>query len=299
MLAIVIPYYKITFFETTLQSLANQTDKRFKVYIGDDASMENPASLLEKYKNQFDFVYEKFEVNLGGISLVKQWEQCIAMIEDEEWLMILGDDDYLSDNVVQEFYKQFEEFQTICNVVRYATIVLDEQNNSKSEIFRHPLLEFGLEYFIRKIKGGTRNSMSEFIFKKEAYSKFRFVNYPSAFYSDDRAMLDFSNDKPIYTINNATVFVRISDYSVSGGQNGEDLIKAEFYFLKYIYDYKLQYFKKTEKILILNRLENSLSKNNFKYNNLWIQLYLSYLLYFDRVQFVKFNKRFLRKILLK
>jgi hypothetical protein len=30
--------------------LANQTDKRFKVYIGDDASPENPASLLEDIK---------------------------------------------------------------------------------------------------------------------------------------------------------------------------------------------------------------------------------------------------------
>ena len=47
MLAIVIPYFKLTFFEETLQSLANQTDQRFKVYIGDDASLENPSDLLE------------------------------------------------------------------------------------------------------------------------------------------------------------------------------------------------------------------------------------------------------------
>jgi hypothetical protein len=40
MLAIVIPYYKIRFFEATLQSVAIQTDKRFKVYIGNDASDE-------------------------------------------------------------------------------------------------------------------------------------------------------------------------------------------------------------------------------------------------------------------
>lgn len=47
MLAIIIPYYKLRFFEATLESLANQTDKRFKVYIGDDASPENLADLLE------------------------------------------------------------------------------------------------------------------------------------------------------------------------------------------------------------------------------------------------------------
>jgi hypothetical protein len=45
MLAIVIPYYKRTFFEETLQSLAKQTDKRFVVYVGDDAGQEDCAVL--------------------------------------------------------------------------------------------------------------------------------------------------------------------------------------------------------------------------------------------------------------
>jgi len=40
MLAIVVPYYKLTFFEETLKSLKSQTNKKFKVYIGDDASPE-------------------------------------------------------------------------------------------------------------------------------------------------------------------------------------------------------------------------------------------------------------------
>lgn len=42
MLAIVIPYYKINYFEETLKSLSNQTDKKFKVYIGNDASENDP-----------------------------------------------------------------------------------------------------------------------------------------------------------------------------------------------------------------------------------------------------------------
>jgi glycosyltransferase involved in cell wall biosynthesis len=49
-LAIVIPYHRLAFFEATLQSLVNQTDQRFHVYIGDDASPENPLPLLEKYR---------------------------------------------------------------------------------------------------------------------------------------------------------------------------------------------------------------------------------------------------------
>jgi hypothetical protein len=57
MLAIVILYYKLTFFDATLQSLASQTNQRFMVYIGDDVSPQYPVLLLEKYKGTFDFVY--------------------------------------------------------------------------------------------------------------------------------------------------------------------------------------------------------------------------------------------------
>ena len=104
MLAIIIPYYKITFFEATLQSLLSQTDNRFKVYIGDDASIESPLVLLEKYQNRIDFNYNRFQVNYGSFSLVKQWNRCLEMINDEEWVMFLGDDDVLQNNVVSEFF---------------------------------------------------------------------------------------------------------------------------------------------------------------------------------------------------
>ena len=71
MLAIIIPYYKFTFFEATLQSLADQTNKQFKVYIGDDASPDSPETILKKYHGKFDFVYHRFEKNLGSVSLTK------------------------------------------------------------------------------------------------------------------------------------------------------------------------------------------------------------------------------------
>ena len=50
MLVIIIPFYKLTFFEATLQSLASQTDMRFKVYIGDDASPEDCRRLLQQFE---------------------------------------------------------------------------------------------------------------------------------------------------------------------------------------------------------------------------------------------------------
>jgi glycosyltransferase involved in cell wall biosynthesis len=39
-LAIIVPAFRVRFLERTLQSLAAQTDRRFRVYVGDDASPE-------------------------------------------------------------------------------------------------------------------------------------------------------------------------------------------------------------------------------------------------------------------
>jgi cellulose synthase/poly-beta-1,6-N-acetylglucosamine synthase-like glycosyltransferase len=65
MLAIVIPYYKIDYFEETLIALANQIDKRFKVYIGDDGSPNPPAELILKYHDCLNIHYKRFVENIG------------------------------------------------------------------------------------------------------------------------------------------------------------------------------------------------------------------------------------------
>ena len=217
MLAIVIPYYKRTFFEATLQSLANQTNKQFRVYIGNDASPENPDVLLEIYKNKFDFEYHKFEENLGSKSLVQQWNRCIDLTENETWIMILGDDDVLEQNVIATFYENLNEINTNkINVVRFATKIINEITETISDSFQHPKFETATDSWFRKFNVKTRSSLSEHIFSRKSYSKFGFIEFPLAWHSDDYAWLDFCDNKPIYSINEINVFVRISEDSISG-----------------------------------------------------------------------------------
>jgi glycosyltransferase involved in cell wall biosynthesis len=295
MLAIVIPYYKLTFFKETLRSLANQTNQQFKVFIGDDASPENPADLLEKYKGKFEFEYHRFESNLGGISLVRQWERCIALSNNEEWIMILGDDDILGDNVVESFYSQYKEFNEVSNVIRFATVVLNEQNHTISNMYVHPRLEKSLDFFIRKLKWETRSSLSEYFFKREVYLKHHFKDYPSGFYSDDKAWIDFSEDKPIYTINESIITIRISDSSLSGTADKNILKQAEYLYLKYFYENKLPYLSKKNRLFVLKKIEFYYYRRsvNFKY---WFPLYINYWSNFDIRELYRFHKRLLLEI---
>ena len=215
MLAIVIPYFKIDFFEKTLSSLAQQTDQRFHVYIGDDASPVPPTELLEKYLGKFSFTYKRFKDNLGSISLVKQWERCIAMMQEEEWFMILGDDDVLGKNVVETFHKNLPEIEKTAHVVRCSSVLINEKDETISQEYHHPRLENAIESYCKKLIGESRSSLSEYIFRKESYNTFGFKDYALAWTTDDRAVIDFSQNKPVFSIN-ALVKVRMSDQNITG-----------------------------------------------------------------------------------
>lgn len=215
MLAIVIPYFKINFFEETLSSLAQQTDQRFQVYIGDDSSPIPPTELLEKYQGKFSFTYKRFKDNLGSISLAKQWERCIAMMQEEEWFMILGDDDVLGKNVVETFHKNLPEIEKTAHVVRCSSVLINEKDETISQEYHHPRLENAIESYCKKLIGESRSSLSEYIFRKESYNTFGFKDYALAWTTDDRAVIDFSQNKPVFSIN-ALVKVRMSDQNITG-----------------------------------------------------------------------------------
>ncbi|MFV5694954.1 glycosyltransferase [Flavobacterium sp. LB3P122] len=295
MLAIVIPYYKLTFFEATLQSLANQTDKRFKVYIGNDASPENPTNLLEKYKGLFEFVYHRFDSNLGGISLVKQWERCVEMVGDEEWLMIMGDDDYLDENLVAFWYEKYNIFNIKSEVIRFASKLIVEETNTVSDAYVHPVWENATDSFYRKFQNLTRSSLSEYIFSRISYVKYGFHDYPLAWNSDDRAWLEFSNNKPIFTINESIVFVRISMLNISGRSDNvieKNLSVIAFY--KFIISNKLELYNKKQRDGLMRRYENEIKNvRNLRIEE-WFFLLFIYIKNFNLSK--KFLKRFLNGI---
>ena len=216
-LAIVIPYFKLNFFESTLDSLAIQTDNRFKVYIGNDYSPDDPKPLLEKYKGILKFQYVEFENNLGKKSLVKQWERCIAEVHDEDWIVILGDDDVLSKNCIEDFYENLEEIEKQqINIIRFATRVINENDEVLTDVYTHPKIESSIDFLFRKLKGGTRSSLSEYVFRKKDILSIGFKNFPLAWHSDDLAVLEFSKFKSIYTILSSVVSVRLSSINISG-----------------------------------------------------------------------------------
>lgn len=291
MLAIIIPYFKRTFFEATLQSLAAQTCQDFKVYIGDDASPEDPKVLLEQFQEQFEFVYHRFETNFGGVSLTQQWERCIALSENEPWLMILGDDDVMGNNMVEEFQKNLPEIEEVgSNLIRFSTQIINGEGDAISNIFEHPKLEKAKDSFWRKFKGETRSSLSEYIFSRAAYSKYGFKDYPLAWHSDDRAWLEFADGNTILSINQVLIYIRMSSMNISGkGDNLEYKRLASYAFYEGVADDYLSFFNKKQRLKLITKAERQFF--DLKQKAMLVKILKYHLKYTNLIHLVKFFRR--------
>lgn len=287
MLEIVIPYYKGVFFEKTLQSLENQTDKRFKVYIGDDASPENPDLIINQFRGKFDFQYHRFEKNLGGISLVQQWNRCVDLSKEFGWILILGDDDVLDENVVEKFYENLDEINKLdVNVVRFATQKINDKGETTSDKYYHPKIENSIDFFFRP----SRSSLSEYVFKKRKLKEIGFKDFPLGWFSDILAYLEVSNFDSIYTINDAIVYVRISEWSITGSTNlGRLKTESVFEFYYYLLSNQSQFFSNDQKLIMYERLENSYL-NNKRNSKALFKISLFYLSSGSFVRYINFIK---------
>lgn len=275
-LAIIIPYYKITFFDECLRSLASQTNKNFNVYIGNDNSPNDPLDIVNKYADTLSITYKKFTDNVGGNNLVKQWDRCIDLSKDEEWIMILGDDDTLDNNVVTEFYNILPKARNI-ELIRLASQEINEINEPRTKVYYNPELESAKDYFFRCQYDDLRCTLTEHFFTKKSYKKNGFKNFPVAFGSDIVAWLEFPELGNVIGINNAIANIRISSENLSSIQDRQLGFKRVEGYYRY-YRYIVQKFNK----------KFSIDENEFILNKAYFYFRIFNRNNFDVVEFILF-----------
>lgn len=218
-LAIIIPAYKDTFLRAALDSITAQTCKDFILYIGDDCSPYDIASIVQEYKNKINLIYHRFDKNLGGSDLVAQWERCIAMSKDEPYIWLFSDDDVMEPECVDKFLSLPEVIRNNY-LVHFDIGVMDEFNEGKIELKKtYPTYLTAKEYLDKKLRGEIISFVVEFIFPRQVYVNTKgFQNYDLAWGADFMTWLKFASYcKGIYSINakNSKVLWRKSNINIS------------------------------------------------------------------------------------
>lgn len=291
-LAIIIPFFKIEFFEYCLESLVNQSCKDFRVYIGNDASPEDPSFIISKYSSRLDLIYERFPENLGSVNLVFHWERCLNLCKDEEWVCFLGDDDILDENCVANFYDDLDVlYSENINVFRFANKVINSEGFEISREYYYPRIENSKRFLFNKLYGHTRSSLSEYIFNRKKLLEVRLKSLPLAWHSDELAILEVSDFGDILSNNKSLVLFRNSGINISS--KGDNLIeknKANFEFFYYLIFHYSKNFKRDELEFLWERMEKAFldDKLHLKFWRMYIYIILKSQNFF---RFLQFNKK--------
>lgn len=214
-LAVVIPAYKLTYFKETLESLASQDCQDFTLYIGDDASPKDLRTLVDTYRDRISIVYQRFEENLGGKNLVAQWERCIGMTKNEEWLWLFSDDDVMDPSCVRNFFGcmtqlcDAELFHFNLNFIDHGGFVTKTCNTFPEYM---PVDEF----FDRRVGFKLNSTVVEYIFSRRAYERAGgFKNNDMAWCSDDASWIRIGRQTGIVTIPGSIVYWRDGGLNIS------------------------------------------------------------------------------------
>jgi len=237
MLAVVIPAYKGTFLRKSLQSLAFQTRKDFKVYIGDDNSPDDLESICSEYKTKLNIHFTKFEFNIGAKKLVTQWKRCISLSKDEEWLWLFSDDDIADENCVEVFYKTIEQDKSGYDVYRFNTNIINDKDVVISVTPESPFIDTSENMALEILLGKRGNSMPDHIFSRHIYNKCGgFVETDFAQAADWATSILFSKEKGICTMQNAKVNWRMGNYNISGNasKNRSEKLIGYLQFLQWV-----------------------------------------------------------------
>tara|TARA_R100001143_G_scaffold63603_3_gene73748 strand:- start:20950 stop:21885 length:936 start_codon:yes stop_codon:yes gene_type:complete len=237
-LAIVIPAFKADFLKETLESIKNQTDQRFRLYIFDDASPHEIKELVEGSNLPKDVVYHQFDENLGQHSIVKQWERCINSVSEEEWIWLFSDDDLMDPNCVQSFYNALEKYPDTIAFRFNTDKIADHGELIRENRF---LNEFNAVTFLnQKLTYNQESYVVETIFSKKIHDKIEGIpDLPLAWASDDLFTVKLALNGNVKVIEDALVYWRYSDKNISGSVNKHSAIlklKASRYFVKWIYN---------------------------------------------------------------
>jgi glycosyltransferase involved in cell wall biosynthesis len=262
-LAIVIPAYKKTFFDQSLRSLANQTNKNFTVYVGDDCSPDDLKTICDAYADKLQIVYHRFNSNIGAKHLVNQWKRCIALTKDEEWLWLFSDDDVADNNCVEIFYKTIKQDNEAFDVYRFNTRIINDANEVMVSTFESPFIDSSYNMAKEILYDNRGNAMPDHIFSRAVYDKYNgFVYTDYAQAADWASSILFSHQKGICTMPLAKVNWRLGSYNITGltTQKKLGMIKGHLQFLNWALNH-FTYLQQEQKALEFIEIKKALAFN--------------------------------------
>ncbi len=235
-LAIVIPAYKADFFATALESLAHQTDQRFRVYVGDDASPSNLRIICDQFEGSLNLRYHRFAENLGARSLAAHWTRCVRLAT-EPWVWLFSDDDVLDPGCVEAFHREIASAVKPHDLYHFNTAIIDAAGSVLRVTRPFAELVSASDYAANRLVFQYSSFAAEYIFSRQAFEREGgFVEFPVAWCSDDASWVAFCGIRGIRTIEGPLVRWRASGRNITsaGSPFVDEKVRAMLAYLHWL-----------------------------------------------------------------
>ncbi|MEP0713195.1 glycosyltransferase family 2 protein [Algoriphagus sp.] len=219
--SICIPAYKSKYLQECIDSILAQTIEDFELIILNDFSPEPIEEIVER--NQDPRIrYFKNEKNVGAYHLVDNWNKCLEL-STGEYLVIMGDDDRLAPDYLEEFSRLIDSHPTL-HVYHCRSKIIDDYGNDVVLTPALPAFEYVYDSIWHRLRQLRSNYISDYLYNISALrSQGGFYKLPLAWGSDDITAFIASAEKGIAHTNKPVFEYRSNRLSITS--TGNDLHK--------------------------------------------------------------------------
>lgn len=217
----VLPAYKATFLREAIDSILAQSYPDFELIVVNDKSPEDLTSIVNSYHDERIQYYVNAQ-NIGGHDLVAQWNHCITYATGK-YLILASDDDVYHPEYLAKMDMLVDKYPEV-NVFRPRVQYI----NSRGDILQQDieleefmsLISFSHLWIHRQLLKG----IPFYLFKRQSLVDMGgFVNYPSAWYSDDATVMLLGREG-IVTHNEILFSFRNSGINITSTWNTASLL---------------------------------------------------------------------------
>lgn len=226
--SILIPIIKSKFLSTAIESVLSQSFSDWELILYNDCSPEDIEAVTKKFKDG-RMRYYKGEKNLGADDPSKTWNKMLELANGR-FICLLGDDDYISENYLEEIDKLIEKY-TEADLFRTSLKKVNENNETILSGEMLPEFETWDQMMYQRNARNRLQCTTGFVLRKNALLEIGgYVNFPRACGSDDATYLLLAKNNGVVSTNKAFGYWRKSSLNISDNDSDEtNRQKIRFY----------------------------------------------------------------------
>ncbi len=237
LLSFVLPAYKGKWLKRAIDSILAQTYTTIELVIVNDVSPDDLDSIVRSY-DDVRIRYYKNKENLGGKSLIAQWEYCVSLAHGE-YLVMAADDDIYHPLFAERCFELIQRYPE-CDLVRARVAQIDEAGKLLGVDHTFPEFISQIEYAYRYREGSAFICMGNFFFKTETLRRKGFVDFPCALCSDIATSIEMAENGMLNT-DEMLFYFRQSTVHLSGSTaRNKEKIEAITRFFDWMSAYKFK-----------------------------------------------------------